>query len=202
MIDTVVMSKIVRDEGVTNILYNLIGVLDTIVPKEEYLEKLKIDLEFALDNYLNRYSTMKCLMCRKKMKMAELGYGGGEKMSVNVDNGGDADVHFHYGSRHDTKSAKGFVCDNCYEANKDLFVNEVNGLDVMMRRHRGEKVDIPEEPLKYGDVPPEEKEPEKKTNVQIVTKCKDCNGGVMEDCKDLGVQARCLTCGGTQKVVP
>lgn len=68
---------------------------------------------------------MRCLVCRRPMRLLH-----GEEMSREsmVDDGGTVEVSFGYGSRHDCKMALGFLCDDCFDSNKDLLVNHYDGL--------------------------------------------------------------------------
>lgn len=62
---------------------------------------------------------MKCLKCEKDIQPLMVGeppqdYG-------MIDGGGEMEVSFGYGSRHDTDTAKAFVCDDCFTKYQHLF---------------------------------------------------------------------------------
>lgn len=85
---------------------------------------------------------LKCLKCEKELKYVW-------KTSTNIEDGGDLNVGFHYGSRHDMCDdfgprpdqskypidekeprhvnlrscdyVRGFICDDCFEKHADLF---------------------------------------------------------------------------------
>jgi hypothetical protein len=81
---------------------------------------------------------MKCLKCEKELKFLE-------NSSSNIDDGGDLNVSFHYGSRHDMclgfsgrkmihkdgedrrarllscDHIQAYICDDCFEQHIELF---------------------------------------------------------------------------------
>lgn len=70
---------------------------------------------------------MKCIMCRRELQRG-LGGSGPPSRAMDVEGGGTVEVSFGYGSRLDCQMALGFICDECFDGNRHLFVNHYNGL--------------------------------------------------------------------------
>ena len=73
---------------------------------------------------------MKCLICEKELKMLE-------DSPNNLDNAGEINMHFHYGSRHDgyglplfrcPGSVTAYICDDCFEQKKPLCIMGPNSV--------------------------------------------------------------------------
>jgi hypothetical protein len=101
---------------------------------------------------LQKGKTMKCLKCERELKILE-------PTSSNIDDGGDMEVTFHYGSRHDMclgfsgrktmhsgdsrlgkllscDVVRAYICDDCFEKHVDLF----QGFDVIRPRPEEKKI--------------------------------------------------------------
>lgn len=63
---------------------------------------------------MNDEPTRRCLKCEKPLELVF-------SSSSNIDDGGDLRVGFYYGSRHDTKTAMAYICDDCFDAYPHLF---------------------------------------------------------------------------------
>lgn len=70
---------------------------------------------------------MKCLICRETMTANCAPFRQELNRQMAIDDGGTVEVSFGYGSMLDCTTALGFIHDECFKNNVDLFVNVVNG---------------------------------------------------------------------------
>lgn len=78
---------------------------------------------------------MQCLMCRKALRQVEGMEQAKLSRAIAVNDGGTVEISFGYGSRCDCQTALGFICDDCFDSNRDLFVNHYDGLAPQEKPH-------------------------------------------------------------------
>lgn len=72
--------------------------------------------------------SMKCLICKKILDFSVRYDGQKPDRTSSLSEGGTVEISFGYGSRYDCQMALGFICDDCFEENKNIFVNHYDGL--------------------------------------------------------------------------